>query len=84
LDVETATAWVNFLRDAGGWGIAVVEAFVLVFLWRRYEAKLDAKDARLFALLDRTNDILGLIQGRPAPRTPMLPTPVVGDGDKDS
>lgn len=62
----------EFLRDAGGWGLAVLEAGVIVFLWR----KLDATNQKIFNLLDKTNEILSVIQGRPG--RPTLPPP--GDG----
>lgn len=61
MDIETAKAWVDFLRDAGGWGVAIVEAFVIVHLWR----KLDSTNGKIFNLLDKTNEILGLIEGKP-------------------
>lgn len=67
MDIETLKAWVDFFRDAGGWGIAVVEAVVIVFLWR----KLDSTNTKIFNLLDKTNAILALIEGKP--RLPPAP-----------
>jgi hypothetical protein len=66
-----AGTWVQFLRDAGGWGLSVVEAGVIWYLWR----ELKAKDLRLFTLLDRTNEILAALQRRDTPRA--LPSPEV-------
>lgn len=76
MDATTATEWVTFLREAGGWGIALVEAGVIVFLWKR----LEQKDAKLFGLLDRTNDILMLIQGK-EPQHRLPPPRRAGDGE---
>lgn len=63
---ESVNTWVEFFREAGGWGLAVVEGFVVVFLWR----KLEAKDERLFQVLDKTNEILLTIQGKQSGRLP--------------
>jgi hypothetical protein len=52
----------------------VVEAGVIVFLWR----KLDATNQKIFGLLDKTNEILTVIQGRPG--RPALPPGNGGTG----
>lgn len=46
---EEAVGWVGLLRDAGGWGIAVLEAGAIAVLWRQ----LSADRALLVELLDK-------------------------------
>jgi hypothetical protein len=52
--VGEAQTWVTFLKEAGGWGIAVLMGFVVVVLWRENKAK----DAKIFSLLEKTNEII--------------------------
>ena len=55
--------WTELLQTAGGWGVAVIEGFVLRWLWQRYEAS----NERIFGLLDKQNDILRALKGREDP-----------------
>ena len=82
MGVDDAKAWSDFLQAAGGWGVAVVEAMglvpALITLWRKLaklEAENNAKDERIFSLLDKSNEILTLITGRATSQASAAPPP---------
>lgn len=52
------TAWTDTLREAGGWGVAIVEGVVIWWLYRDFGAKITAKDEENKALNAR---ILGIV-----------------------
>lgn len=60
MDHQQAVGWVEFLRDAGGWGIAVVEAAVIVVLWRQLigtnKMIMELLDKKSRELLEAAND----------------------------
>jgi len=63
--VELATT----LREGGGWGLSVILMLVVAHLYR----KLQAKDERIYRLLDRQADVLRALEYlrrrvEPAPR----------------
>lgn len=62
-----AVAILALLKDAGGYGIAVALVWVVRFLWREVKAqekKVEERDARIFTLLDKQNEILKRLEGR--------------------
>ena len=63
--METAERLANFLQMTGGWGLSAV---LCVVIWRMWEAlkakdkKVEAKDERVFQLLDKQNDVLKALE----------------------
>jgi len=49
MDHQQAVGWVEFIRDAGGWGIAVIEAAVIVIMARH----IVGLNRDVMALLDK-------------------------------
>ena len=89
MSVDEAKAWADFLQAAGGWGVAVVEALILLpmmtLLWKKITkleddkgdliTALAAKDERMFSTLDKTNEILHLLRESEKPVFAPITTP---------
>jgi len=48
----------ELMRDLGGWGVSVVFAVAIAFLWRR----IGEKDERIFFLLDKQTAIFDKLE----------------------
>ncbi len=70
--MENAGALMQLLQTFGGWGVSVILGWWLIGMWRQmrqresdlianFQSREDAKDERIFLLLDKTNQTLNEI-----------------------
>lgn len=56
----------DLLEKHGGWGVSVICIGAIIKLWN----VITTKDAKIFDLLDKQNDILKFLQGGGPPKEP--------------
>jgi hypothetical protein len=55
--MDAASSLTDILQTTGGWGLSGI---LMVVIWRLWVAN-NAKDERIYGLLDKQNDILKLL-----------------------
>jgi hypothetical protein len=61
--LDEATSWTTFLKDAGGWGVSVIEFGVIMYMWRTFREDLKSKDDKIISVLEKQNDVIRGLKG---------------------
>lgn len=60
---DGVSTWTDWVREAGGWGVAVVEFMVLGYVFRTHRADIKEKDDKIISVLEKQNEALKSLRG---------------------
>lgn len=53
-----AMQWVDVVKGAGGWGVAIIEGVVIFWLWKTSRQDMKEKDDKIISVLEKQNDTI--------------------------